>query len=146
MRRTSFVLTTRLEEMVEDLIKAKGYATFSSLLHSAIMDLHSKTFPVYLRTLARDEDTESRIKRKMDDKEVRKNFVLNERKEIAEKLGGNIITNGDKEVCVYYTYSGKKRFEQIIPLSLMSEDLLKTQYQPSKEKVMQLIRDKKVEY
>ncbi|MCR4323038.1 MAG: hypothetical protein NUV61_03035 [Candidatus Azambacteria bacterium] len=147
MKRVSFILTDRLEEMAQELINARGYSTITSLIHSAIIDMHTSAFPVYLRKIAlRDEDPADRVRRKQEEKDAKRDMVLEEVRDIAFKLGGTITSNGEKETCTYFTYIGKKRFEQIIPISFLSEDLLKTQYSPNKEKVLQLQKEGKVDY
>ena len=138
--------TDRLVEMVQELENHKGFPSFSAVVHSAIIEMHSKTFPGYVRPLAKDENPADRLKRKQRDNEVKKEMVRADALAVVEHLAGSVVVESGKEFCVYFTYAGRKRFEQKIPIEMLSTDLVKTQHQPSKDKVLQLQKEGKVDY
>jgi hypothetical protein len=138
--------TDRLVDMVQELENHKGFPSFSAVVHSAIIEMHSKTFPGYIRPLAKDENPADRLKRKQRDNDVKKEMVRADMLAIVEQLGGKVAVEAGKEFCVYFTYAGKKRFEQKVPIEMLSSDLVKTQYQPTREKVEQLQKEGKVDY
>lgn len=118
----------RMREMIKQLRETQGYMSDSAVIHNAIIRMHSKEFPMYAQLKSSTSE--------------RKMTVEEDRMHICNLLEGKIV--GSK--CVFFNYSGKKRFLQELPLSIMSDDLFKTQYQPSREKVDQLRKDKKVDY
>lgn len=138
--------TDRLTEMVEEIQEAKGYTTFTSVVHQAIIDLHTRTFPAYLKSPKAAESPEDRVRRKAEEKKAKEEGVREEKLEIAKALKGKVVSEAGNEFCVYYTYTGKKRYEQKIPLMLLTTDVLKNQYHPSKEKVEQYQKEGKTDY
>lgn len=145
MIKKLITFTQRMIEMVEEIRVAKGYVSFSAVVHAAVVEMHTKTFPNYMRPM-KEDDPAARVRRKAMEKEAREDMVREEHLEVARQLGATIVTEGGKEFAVYYNYVQSKRYEQKVPIQLLSTDLLKAQYQPSREKVEQLQRDKKVDY
>lgn len=146
MIKKLITFSPRMVEMIQEIQDTKGYVSFSSIIHTAVVELHTHIFPNYLRPLAKDEDPAKKIKRKAMEKEVKKETARNEYLRLVEELKGQVVEESGKEFCLYFTYTGKKRFEQKIPLQMVSSDMVKTQYQPSKERVEQLQREGKVDY
>ena len=143
--RISLSVTPRLLEMIEEIQKNKGYPTYVGVIHSAIIELHAKTFPAYMQRL-KEETPEEKVSRKEAEKKAKEEFAKRELLEIAQQLEGEVVQDGEYEYCKYYTYAGPHRYEQKVPLRMLSSDLIKTQYQPSKEYVKKLQEDKKVNY
>ncbi len=136
----------RLIEMVEELKLEKGYPSFSAVVVASIIDLHTKTFPSYARSPKKNETPEEQVNRLEEGKKARINQLRKAQLEIAEKLGGTVSTEtGGNEVCTYYTYTGKKRYQNKVSLSQLSPDLLNTQYSPSREVVEKLQKEGKTE-
>lgn len=143
MKRQLISFPDRLAEMIAELKDERGYASTTSLVHSAIIDMHSRAFPNYMRKPTTGAD---RLRANKDLagaklEEAEATFIG-----LSDLLGGKVIVEGGKKFCVYFTYTGKKRFEQKVPLELLSSDLVKTQYQPSKDKVLKLQKEGKCDY
>lgn len=136
----------RHEEMIAKLRDEFGYPSFSSVVHQAVVDMYKKNFPSYMMDKRVEEKPEDRMKRRADEKKAKEDIAKAELTKIAAELGGAITTESGKDFCVYFTYTNKKRFEQKVPLTLLSTDLVKTQYFPSKEAVLKLQKEKKVDY
>lgn len=136
--------TERMIQMVEEIKEMRGYMTFSSVIYSAVADLHSKTFPAYKHVPYKNQ--EEREREKMAKVRTREKIIAGEKEHICEMLEGKIIDKGGSKVCEFFNYSSKKRYPQKIALAQLSEDLVKTQYQPSREKVEQLRRAGLVDY
>ena len=145
MIKKLLTFTPRMAEMVEEIKGAKGYVSFSAVVHAAIIELYTKTFPNYMRPLVKDEDPASRLRRKAAIKEARAELFREDQLEIVKELGGTVVEDGGKEYCAYFTYSGAKRFEQKIPLQFLTNELMKSQYQPSRERVERLQREGKTD-
>lgn len=136
--------TPRMYEMVGEIEREKGYISFSAVIHQAIIDLHDSTFPKYAKK--KEESPRGRIERLKAEKEAKLDIAREGFIELLDALGGKIERVAGKEFAVYFTYTGRKRYEQKVPLEMLSTDIVKTQYQPSKEKVEQLQREGKVDY
>lgn len=134
-------------EMVDELMERKGYMFFSGVIHQAVIDMYSKAFPSYVREPAARETPGEKVRRKAEQKEAAAAQAREGQLAIVEQLGGTVVTkDGGNEMARYYTYTGKKRFEQEVALDQISSDLVKTQYFPSKEKVLALQAEGKTDY
>lgn len=138
--------TERMVEMVEELKEARGYATFSSVVYTAIAELHSKTFPAYRKMGTTVKSPEEKERDLVGRKRAKEQIRIEEREAVCKLLDGKIADEGGTKVCVFYNYINKKRYLQKVALAQLSEDLIKTQYQPSKEKVERLQKEKKTDY
>jgi Arc/MetJ-type ribon-helix-helix transcriptional regulator len=147
-KRISIIFNKEILAMVERFIKEKGYDTTSEVVKQAVRYLYAKEFPAYIEARKEIPKTlEDRV-----DYEDRKK-ALKEKKEedrmvaICDALGGKVSTNeGGNKVCIYYTYDKKNRYEQELPLSFLTDDLITSQYSPSKEDVERRQNEGKVNY
>ncbi len=147
IKKRTISFTDRMDEMIEEIKSAKGYISTSAVIHAAIIELHSKAFPAYAnRPLAKDEPVADKIKRKQAEKDAKAELIRQEYLRIAEALGGRVVNENGNEYCIYYTYFSKRRYEQKVPLHMLSTDLIPIQYQPSREAVEKLQKDGKTEY
>lgn len=146
MLKKLITFTPRMSEMIDEIQRVKGYVSFSAVIHAAVVDLHSRTFPAYKGVSSREEDPMTKVRRKAAEKEAKKDLVREEKVSIVEELGGEVIEEHGVEYCTYYTYSGRKRFAQRVPLLLVNAELIKAQYQPNKERILKLQQEKKVDY
>lgn len=146
MIKKNITFTDRLEEMVKELEEKKGYPSFSAVVHQAIIDMHNKAFPSYVREASVRETPEDRVRRKKEIKEAKEALAREEQLEIMADLEGDLVQTDTGEFVRYYTYTNSKRFEQQVSLSSLTPDLVKTQYQPSREKVEKLRAEGKVDY
>lgn len=147
MLKKLITFTNRMYEMVEEIQSARGYPSFSAVIHASIIELHGKTFPAYKGVSSRNEDPATKVRRKMAEKDAKLDVLREEKLTIVSALEGTVVSEtGGKEFCQYYTYTSRKRFAQKVPLHLLSAELVKAQYQPSKERVLSLQKAKKVDY
>lgn len=138
-----FRTTERLNDMMRELREERGYSTDTQVVYEGINELYRKTFPAYLKNSPKSDLTpENKAKVKVQEKKINEELKREEQKEICYLLEGEV--KGDS--CVYYKYSGRKRFENSIPLSMLNEGMVKTQYSPNREKVEQIQAEGKAEY
>lgn len=144
-KRYGIAFTPRMVEMVNEIMNNRGLMSFSAAVHFAVAELYKKDNPAYV-ALRTNETPADRMLRKKQEKEAKEDMARADQLAILEALGGQLINKEGSEVAVYFTYSGKKRFEQDVSLSMLTTDLVKTQYQPSRERVEQLQAEGKVDY
>lgn len=145
IKRVTIGFTDKMLEMVEKIQQERGLMSFAAAVHFAVAELYKKDNPAYM-ALKANETPEERMKRRKEEKEAKEDMVRLDQLAILEALGGKLVVKEGNEVCVYYTYSGKKRFEQTVSLNMLSTDLVKTQYQPNREKVESLQKEGKTDY
>ena len=138
-------LTDDMQLMVKELKKDMGYLTESHVFHTAVSELYHSHFPAYARNSARSP--EDKVKEKIKEKEAKEEFILAAKREVVKQMGGKLIAAaGGIEVAHYFTYAGKKRYEQETPLHLITEDLLASQYSPDRPTVERLHKEKKTDW
>lgn len=146
MIRRTISLSERADEMAREIMEAKGYATFGAVIHQAIIELHRSYFPAYVRPRA-DTTPEGRVLQKMHEKKIKEQAAAEELIKVCDALEGTVVeSKSGGKVCRYFTYNFAKRYEQEIPLNLLTPDLTKTQYQPSRQKVEELQKSGKANY
>lgn len=135
-------MAARIEQLRDEI----GVHSFSSVIHFAVSRLWDAKHPAYAAKLASPDPAE-RVRIRDEEKKAREEIVEKEQIEVCNQLGGQVLEEeGGNKVCVYHTYTGKKRYEQKIGLRMLSPDLVKSQYMPSREKVEQLQKDGLVDY
>lgn len=145
--RKNMVFTERTVEMAEEIKRVRGYHSFSAVLQQGVVELYSKCFPSYSTPGKHMASTKDRLRMKAEEKEARQEAVLQEKMAVAKLLEGQVIEMpGIGLVCKYYTYSGPKRYEQQVSINFLTEDLLQSQYFPSREKVEYLQKNGKTDY
>jgi len=146
MIKKNIAFTEKMAEMVEELQEKKGYMSFSSVIHQAVVDMHTKAFPAYVREPSARETPEDRVRRKSEEKRAKEDIRREEQLAVMAELEGELIEKAGVEYVKYYTYTNSKRYEQNVPLIEMSSDLVKTQYQPTRERVEKLREQGKTDY
>ena len=131
-KRIVFVPTPRQREMILALIERDGYRNATTLFDTALISLYNKSFPVYMAAKPKS------LKGPEADKK------LSRQREIVEALNGKV--NEDTGMCTYFIYDGRTRHETEVSLAHMTEDLIETQYLPSKEVVEKLQEQGEVDY
>lgn len=131
-----------MEEMLQELKAAYGYMSISAVIQQAVIEMHSKKFPSYSNTSKLRVGDKTNIEEEKKERDKKKLVA------ICGALGGKIVESpgGGKQVCEYYTYDGRNRYSQTSPLDMLNEDMLVSQYQPSREKVEKLQKEGKVNY
>lgn len=127
-------------KMIEDLIGA-GYASNrTAVVINAIFNTHKRVFPAYGGGVRANETPEQAVLRQEREREARKmvkqGVVIAEKQKICEALGGKVTAgeSGDP-VCVWFNYDRVGKYEQQLPLPMLSEELLAAQYVPNEEVV-----------
>lgn len=159
-RRVTAYLPPALDAMLMEIHEKRGDTNESDSIKECIRITHNKMFPPYVRQspnapLPEVEDNtppaEARmkvLKKQAVDEETRKKaraeVKLEKQIGVCMALKGTV--NETRTHCTYYTYAEKERFEQVVPLSLMTDDLLKHQFNPSKERVETLQKEGRVNY
>jgi Arc/MetJ-type ribon-helix-helix transcriptional regulator len=147
-KRISIIFNKEILAMVERFIKEKGYDTTSEVVKQAVRALYTKEFPAYV-------EARQSVPKSIEDKidyEDRKKMVKEKKEEdrcveICKALGGTIeLNDGGNKVCKYFTYDKKNRYEQELPLLFLTEDLIASQYSPSREDVERRQAEGKVNY
>lgn len=147
-RQIAVYFNEEMLSMLDRFLNEKGYDTISEVIKQSIRTSYAKEFPAYVdlkreapKSLEEKVDYEDR-KKALKDKKEEDRFIG-----ICEQLDGKIETNeGGNKVCKYFTYDRKNRYDQELPLSFLSEDLIASQYSPSKEDVEKRQVEGKVNY
>ena len=141
-------LNDELRAMVDRFINERGFDTVSEVIKQSIRVYYAKEFPAYVEAKASiprtpEAKAESQIRVKEHKEKLERDRLMG----IAERLGGIVKKNdGGNLVCHYYTYDKKNRYEQELPLDFLTEDLLESQYTPSKEDVLKRQAEGNVNY
>lgn len=135
-------------EMIERIKNEKGYASSSAVVYQAVINMHDKIFVPYAnRSVGKNMTAEEKIRKEEEEKEARSKVDLEKKVAICQTLGGQTVKQNDGSLlCKYFTYSFSKRYLQEIPVNLLTDDLIRNQYAPSKKDVLKLQENKKVEY
>ncbi len=133
--------TPRHREMIEEIMAAKGYPSIASVAQQAVIEMHGNVFKDYV--MAKKGKT---IPHDQAGVEVPKTNDTDRFHGIAKKLKGEVIEKGGVLMCIYYTYNRKNRYKQEVPLDSLSQLQIEKQYFPSKEDVLKLQAEGKVNY
>lgn len=139
--RKNIVITGVQDEMIKKIIEKKGWKTksFSRVLDLAVDELYNSIFKDYVvnRATTSAKTPEQRVAEQEERGEIKRKNEEEKLLKIAEALEGRVsIGAGGGKVVVYYTYDRKNRYQQQLPLSMMTEELIGKQYFPSKEDVV----------
>ena len=133
-------LTPKLVEMISEIMEEKGYSTKAFVFQQSIIDLHASIFKDYIYKKKNGEE-------KLIIKRTKQEEIFEKGNKICDLLGGQAYQDeAGHWYCKYFNYDYKKRNEQEVPFPMLTDDLARNQYFPSKEKVLQLQKDKKTEY
>lgn len=173
MPRYSISLTPKGVEQIEAIQEELGYASVAEAVRGCISIIYTKTFPQATRmSKANKKEKLQKVveERKAQDEfeelsRVEQERIEQERKVEAKKtqtaqaqqiainvceqeLNGVVgeDEDGNPTVCAYFQYDGRRRYNQEIPIEFITADLVKTQYTPNKDRVLQLQRDGHVDY
>lgn len=135
--RKLVVLTPSVSQMLEDLKEYYQSGSSSAIIRQLIIEQHE-----YLRRQNKLYGGVDAVKHRMP-KETPSD---KEKLAIVVELGGEVVESKEGKVCKYYTYNWKDRYEQQIPLDMVTRTLIEQQYTPSKEIVLQYQNDGLVNY
>lgn len=146
-RTASVRLNERLDEMIEDMMREKGYHSLSHVVQQAIIEIHLKNFPPYTYQ-SKYKSAEERLREKEYNREQRQRAKEEEQESIClNELNGRVInTPTGERTCKYFTYVHKERYEQDLPLDMVTKELSKSQYSPDRKTVNRLQLEGKVNY
>lgn len=137
--RKTFLVDEGLVEVIKKLKKDNHYNSETAVIIEAVMSLNRKLNPGYV--VSRAETRAKTPEQKLDEEDERKR-IKKQREEdaqmvIVNALEGRVsIGAGGGKVVKYYTYDRKNRYQQQLPIDMMSEDLIASQYFPTKEDVL----------
>lgn len=132
--------TERHRELIEEIMVSKGYPSITSVIQQAVIQMHATLFKDYVMA------KKSRADQPTEAPGTKKSQQTDSFMSIADNLGGSVTEKGGVLMVKYYTYNRKNRYEQEVPLSTMSDIMLEKQYFPSKEEVISLQKEGKVNY
>lgn len=142
-KKVSFVATVRFQEMVDEIKEQRGYGNDTQVYYEGVATLHKDTFPPYLRNTPKTTlDPVAKEKAIMQAKKISEEVELEKQKQICYLLEGEV----DGMNCNYFKYSGRQRYDQSIPLTLLNEGMIRNQYSPNKETVKRLQAEGKTNY
>lgn len=147
-KRHSFYAKPRITEMVDEMQQQLGYPTFTSVVTSAIIEKYRKTFPGYVSKVRIDPKSGA-PERNLSHNERRGAKKNKERERligICESLEGKLSKEGETDICIFYKYSKKNRYEVKMNLFNLHSDLQDQQYYPDRETVEKLQDEGKVNY
>ncbi len=144
MKIKNITLTDDMQEKLKRLKSELGYPTEAMVIYVALADFYRTTFPPY--TQISKKTPAEKIKQKEEEKKMQDELEEARQLDIARKLGGK-ITDGDiLKVVRYYTYAGRKRYPQEVPLHLLTDELIESQYSPDRAMVERLQKEGKTDY
>ena len=129
--RKNLIFTKKIDGFVKEMIKEKGYANYTAVIHQAVIFMHSKMMPSYTRKMTATQLDQ-------ENQEGKLGFVA--------LLKGKIVIQNGKSLCEYFTYKGKDRFLQLIDINLLNQDVVDNQYYPNRERIEKLQKESKVNY
>jgi hypothetical protein len=164
MPRYSISLTPKGIEQIEAIQDELGYASISEAVRGCIAMVYNDTFPRYIRQKreAQERRTE-KLKEKKESvaeeaeptttpetaKQTKEAQALATAVHICEVELNGVVgedDNGRPATCAYFQYEGRRRYEQEIAIDFVTADLVSSQYNPSKDRVLQLQADGNVDY
>ena len=137
-------VTKRMIEMTDELVDELGYNSRADAITAAVIAHYRKTFPLYnqqktAKELATPRD---RITARIEEEKVREEMNRETQLAILAELGGTLSDKvGEADKAVWYTYNYKKRYEQRMPLKMLTTELLKSQFYPNRKTVEKLQKD-----
>lgn len=145
-KRKTYYLDERFLDMLKALQYKMHYTSETAVIIEAVNTLNRKINPNYAGARA-PLSAEERAARNIDVAALTKKRAEDAFVTIANALEGKIeVTPGGNKVVRYYTYNRNTRYEQKLPLESMTEDLLNSQYFPSKEDVKARQADGRADY
>ncbi len=139
-RRFTVVLNERTERMIRDIKEYYGYDTDSLVTRIALMEMYFRLPDKGGSEPKIPKKIKSTTKKKVDEP------IDTEFLSICNDLKGSVDTSDGTPYCVYYTYNHTKRHEQHIPIEMLTQELINTQYFPNTETVERLTLEGKCNY
>ena len=139
--KLSLTITSRTGDMVDEMVKYKGFLSRSEAIRYCIGiaysnfragDGDSEVVTVDRRKTGRPNKTAN--EKKQEEKETKKDLC----KELDGKVEGT--------ACHYYTYSLRDRFKQEVPLVSLNDSHIENQYDPSRENIEDRQKKGKINY
>ena len=142
--RITLYLSDTMNAMLTRLRDDRVDTSFSETIRECIRALYTKTYPEYKEKITLSTKTILTDEQKETMEKLQAQKVKTKQKQICLLLGGKM--NKEETECTYYVYDEKLRFEQTVPLSTLNENMVETQYTPSRERVKELQDKKQVLY
>lgn len=127
--------------MLEEIKAHYGQKTLTGTQAQMISEMHRKLFPAYT-TSKRPEGFTTKEEKERSAKESARQIQL----DIAKQLDGVITVEDGVEICTYFTYARRDRYEQKFSVDLLTPEMVQNQYAPSREVVQRLIDNKETRW
>lgn len=147
--RKTYLIDEGLIEKIKKIKEENNYNSETAVIIEAVGSLYRKLFPGYVeqRKLSAVKSPEERADALIKINDIRKQREEEILLDIAERLGAEIVRNdGGGKVVKYYTYDKSNRYLQEVPLTMMTPELIDSQYYPSREEVERRQAEGKVNY
>jgi Arc/MetJ-type ribon-helix-helix transcriptional regulator len=147
-KRIVFTASENFEKKLEELLLDSGFNSRSEVIRVAVDALHIKRFPRYGNTGGSSIPltAEQKVLRDQEEKKAKEDLFIERQKAICQLLEGEVVEKDGNISCRYYNYAFKKRYLQETPIRMLSNDMVKNQYSPSKEKVQKFQEEKQTDY
>ena len=149
LKRYSISLSQRNLEQVKALIEYHGYASISETVRVAISQTYNDTYPTYKGGGPLEKANRQEAKQTPEEKREAKAQTLKEESyKVCDALNGLVVKDpvDGTEACHFFQYTSRDRHLQSISVDDLTEDWYDMQYQPSKERVDELIKNGTVNY
>ena len=130
-KQTKITLTQKLKDMLQEMKEEHGFNTINDVIY----------YSIRYTMMNYGKDKISKVNGGKSDPKSKKQ---DQQLAICAKLDGTISPDGT--TCTYYKYDEKLRFENVIPITMLEEAMVDSQYTPSRERVEKLQALNKVSY
>lgn len=134
----TYLLEQSIVDKIQQIKENRGANTATAIVIQAIDEYHKKTFKDYViaRMPTMPKTPEDKAETQMRITEIKREKREAKQMEIVEKLEGTIIDDGaGNKYCHWYIYDKNTRYQQQLPLEQLTDDLIDSQYHPSRAEV-----------
>lgn len=121
-------------EMVNKIKEKKVFISNSAVWFQALREYNDAVFKDYLEEKRSRSEKKTltpmdRVKRKEDEKEAKKQLIIDKKLDIVKRLGGRVVDYGrNNRTAQWYTYHSRGKDMQEMSLELLTEDLVDNQF------------------
>ena len=132
-KKITLTLNDTIIGMIDELKEHEGYDYATEVILECIRFKHRDKFQTRIRKITKSVDE---ISDPVSDKRNKDEKMIKDKQHIIDALNG--VLNEARTHVIYSTYDFKNVMEQEIPIELITDELIPTQYYPSKEKCLKL--------
>lgn len=131
-----------MKEKIAEIMEKSSLMSQTHVVNNAILLLHQKTFKDYIENRPSGKMTvEDKVDYELKRSDIKKQKHEEKQKAFCVRLDGKLERSNSGFVCRYFNYSRQGKHEQVLPLDYLNEEIIENQYQPSKEKLKELIKN-----